>query len=299
MPFRHAKPCAKYLNGSTIANINNHFKTQHADIVKEYEEKKTSAADALEWLRRHVTKLIEGNRTQLKLQSKASQRTVLGIKTVFFIGTSDSPLAISDNPWLDAIAGSDHSRRLIYSRQTVSRIVPVVAEALRVLMRRRLDSLASLSATYDGWQNARGEAMQSLTIHYIDDNWHLHAELATVAPAGGSRTGSAVAASFNAALSAATSDFTLLAGSTADGAANEQLGGELIQGEGEFNMLTCSSHTLQLVIRAGTGVKDIVTVTSKIHFLVQTIRRHRLLREKLAKLCSKSQKSSLDVLVDE
>jgi hypothetical protein len=266
-----------------------HYKSvygNHKELLDTFEANYAkNPVDAIQTLRRKVTELEESNRVRKLAKTPDFIRVRRGLKVLFLIASSNASLSLSDNPWLNSLANEGQVCRNLYSRRTIGRLIPTTRSVMKSIQGRRLRDVLALSGTFDGWQDVDGTHHQSLTLHYVSDNWQFVSEFGDLTPSGGTRSGERIAETFNQALSAVTSDFTMLGATTADGASNEVLAGQLIHGEGCLNALVCMAHTIQLIVRAATDQDYVKRITSKIHFLVMTIKRHRHLRETLASLC--------------
>lgn len=285
LAFDHSQKMTKYVNGAEPGNLQKTQERCHDDLYKQYlrvlNEKGHDLAN--EWLSRTVEEKCERERTRRQAETalgtmyESATKKLIG--TVCYTATSGTSLSHVENPYYRVVGGIRKSRR------SLSRMTMCVAEAVRKRLRRRWSSQPFVSATFDDWTNTRGEHMLGVTLHGLEsdeESARLVSDLVAVTPVVGSRTGEKVAQWVNAVVDEYTSEDVLLAATVADGAANEQLAGQFINGEDALNSLTCFSHTLELVVKA--GLDSIDPSLYRIHLLMLRIKRHTRLRERLAEL---------------
>ena len=159
------------------------------------------------------------------------------------------------------------------SRQSISRYIPSVAEIFRLFNRDRLKDIDAISIAADGWESLTRHHFLGVTGHFIDHNWELCVLTLAIQAMEVAQTADNIAAEVEKIVEQFTSEKTLLACLTCDGAAAMMKAAKKTVGGSEFSWCVC--HLLSL---AAFGAVEQDPCVNKIVEVVRDIskffRRH-------------------------
>ena len=223
------------------------------------------------WFTATLEKAAKGE--VLKRLVQSGKKTIVRkvVLTSLFVASAHLPLVTVENEYFRTLTG------LRVSRRDFTRVVRVVADMCRLQLRDNLSTFDMLSLTGDAVALYKKREFQSVTATGLNKKWMRGTYVLAVERMTGSITSDRIAYFTKRVADEMADEDCILVSMTTDGA--EEAASEKVVGEG--NALTCFSHTLQLVVNAGTAVPAFAMGITRIRSLVKFIRARRLLTEKV------------------
>lgn len=149
------------------------------------------------------------------------------------------------------------------SRRTVGRWISDLYEQTSIEVSRRAKSILWCAATLDGWTSLATEGYLGITVHFIDDNWEMKGLTLGCIPVPGST--SHTADHIASVLLEELDRYNLRNTTTAVVHDN---GSNMVAMNLPFTSIRCIAHTLQLAVKAGLAVPEVVHVVTRIRQMV-------------------------------
>ncbi|KAE8236777.1 hypothetical protein A4X03_0g9329, partial [Tilletia caries] len=197
-------------------------------------------------------------------------------------------LSVLDHPdfraFLDALPGD----YMCPSRKTMTRSILTDFSSSKVAIKTYLATLPGrIALTTDGWTAGNGDQFQSLTGHFIDSNWTLHAILLDFAPFPVPHTAANAAALIWRTLQELDIDEKVVACVTDNTASAYNISVDLrnrVAPEHFFGG-RCAAHLVNLVVKHSLDDADRTLIFAKCRAFVSLVHRSKPTEQALIKAC--------------
>ncbi|KAK3108196.1 hypothetical protein FSP39_002934 [Pinctada imbricata] len=193
------------------------------------------------------------------------------------------PLSLVDSPFFKDFVGSLDPRQVysVPSRKKIHGMLKLKKAEITEKIMNELKKCGNAAITHDGWTSIAQESYQTITCHYINEEWELKSVVLETKKITGSHTGEAIAESIKETVTKWSLD-SLPSPPIAvtDNAANEMKAFEILKWE----RFGCYGHRLNLAVKKGLEIKELSKILAKGRKLVtyfhQSSSASDLLKEK-------------------
>lgn len=154
------------------------------------------------------------------------------------------PLSVTEHESFREMIASISASLKIPSRRELCDALDGLEEQARAAILEALQG-QMLAITTDAWTSAATESYLSLTVHYLDEAFHMQTLPVECAAFSGSHTGERIKEKIYQMLERSGVSADDVSAMVADNAANQVLAGELCS----FDSVPCAPHTLQLTVK--------------------------------------------------
>lgn len=271
---------AKY---KTTTNLWNHLKLHHLQAYNDAQQQKAASAESTSTSLPQQPTISEMFDAHRKWQNSDPRSKKIDTILREMIATDNLPFMFVSGVGFQRLVSAMEPRYNLktekyYRTSMLENIVAKVEKKIKALISE--DAGPFLSFTTDCWSGDT-EALMSLTCHFIDDNWERKQVLLNVKTMSGSHTGEYIGDMFITMLNYWDISHERVVLVLRDSGANMVKGLRLV----EIPDLSCSAHTLQLVVNDGINSQRVVLdINAKLKNIAKHFNHSVLAKQKLNKI---------------